>query len=233
MLGDELSHRVLGQVWIGRGQERTEVLGVLGEIGNRLVLLHLILDRHALGVIDKEADVLAPQREERLLRLRAVGGANRLGEIDGVRVERGSGAVELCLTATECTGRRTGGQGDMLAEQTIEHSAQFRRFGCGGGRVGRTCRGAGWRAGCRGRCRRTRRGRRIARCVVAIAVAAGGSDQRHRDSGSKEPSRSILHAFPFQSVLVDSRQEVWCRGFRLLLFGRSVSFPLGRGRHGY
>ncbi len=79
---EQVSDGRFGQVGVGAIQERAEVLGVVDQVGHGLVLLGLVLGGRALRVVDKEADVRAPQGQEGLLGIRAVHTADCLGNVD-------------------------------------------------------------------------------------------------------------------------------------------------------
>ncbi len=122
----EVRHRRLGQVRVGSRQERAEVLRVGHQVAHRFLLLGAVLGGGADRIVHHHADVLAPQRQERLLGVRPVDRADRLGHVDRVRVQRGGGRLELGLAPAQGRVGRGGRQVDVLAQQGVEPDAQAR-----------------------------------------------------------------------------------------------------------
>jgi len=116
----------LRQVRVGAGEERPEVLRVADQVVDRLVLLGAVVGGRARRVVHHHADVLAPQRQERLLGVRPVDRADRPGHVHRVGVERGGGRLELGLPAGEGRAGGRGGQVHVLAQQRVEPDAQAR-----------------------------------------------------------------------------------------------------------
>src|SRR5207245_977005 len=73
-------------------------------------------------------------REERLLGIGAVDGADGLRDIDGVSVERRGRGLELRLPPPQGRIRRGRGEIDVLTQERVEAGAQVGRLGRGGGR---------------------------------------------------------------------------------------------------
>ena len=124
---DEIGDDVLREIRVGRAEERAEVLRVRDQVGHRLVLLGLVLGGEAGRVVHDEADVLPPQRQERVLGGLAVDGAERDGDVLRVGVQRIGGGLELGRAAAEGGIGRRGGEIDVLGEERVPSGAQVGR----------------------------------------------------------------------------------------------------------
>ena len=60
MIFHQIGDHVLGQIRICRGEKGAEVLRILDEIGDGFIFLGVVLGCNADGIIDNEADMLAP-----------------------------------------------------------------------------------------------------------------------------------------------------------------------------
>ena len=134
MVLHQVGHDRLRKIRVGRAQESAEVLGVAHEIVDRRVLLALVVAGDADRVVDDEADVAAPQRQERLLGALAVHRADRFGDRHRVGVERARRRLELCLAPAECRVGRCAGEVDVLGKEVVEPRPQLRGLGARGHR---------------------------------------------------------------------------------------------------
>jgi len=183
-----LGHGALGQIGVGAGEEGVEV----GAVAVQLLLGVLLGRRVALGrrrgVVDEEADVLAPQGEELVARGLAVDRADGVGQGHRVLVQGGRGHLEVA--ARQRHRRRRARQEDVLLEQGGEAGSKL-----GGGRVGGG-RGAG------GSVRRAhvvhgRRGRRrVDRGRTALAGTTPGGDGGHDGQHACQADETARHVAP-------------------------------------
>ena len=120
-----VGHRLLRKVGIGGSDERTEVCAVAIQVLAGLLDLRGIVCRLARGVVHEEADVLAPEVEERLTGISAVDGLDRFREVNGVGVEGLRRRHELVVAAAEGRARRRTSEEDVLLELGREQRTEL------------------------------------------------------------------------------------------------------------
>jgi hypothetical protein len=113
---DQIGHDMLREIGVGRAQEGPEVLGTPHQLSNSLVLLGFLLSSDALRILHDEADMLAPQRQKRLLGVRTLGRADGLGQVDGVGIQRACGRLKLGTSLSHGSSRRGSSQNDVFAQ---------------------------------------------------------------------------------------------------------------------
>ena len=156
-----------------------ERAAVAGQVVHGFHLRGVVLLGQADRVVDEEADVVAPQArpvEELLRGLVAVDGADRLRELDAVRVEGRRGGLEVLVAVEALLGGGDREQG-VLAEQGVERDAEV------GGRAGRcdfrhAVGHSVGRPGLRGR-------RGLGRIIVAVAATGDERERGGHDDGEE------------------------------------------------